>query len=119
MTVRRGARLVGIVLVLVGILGFVPGVVKDGRLLGLFKANAVHNAIHLLFGGWGLVAARSSSGARAYGQLGGILYIALAVLGWISPNFLDLVPLGGADVWLHALLGIVLCYLGFRAKETA
>ena len=118
MIVQRGARLVGIVLVLAGILGFVPGVVKGGSLLGIFKVNALHNAVHLLFGAWGLAASRTSGGARVYGQLGGILYIALAVLGWISPNFLGLVPLGGADVWLHAFLGSVLCYLGFKAKDT-
>ena len=30
MTVQRGAQLFGIVFVLVGILGFVPGATKDG-----------------------------------------------------------------------------------------
>ncbi len=119
MTVQRVAQLFGIVFVLVGILGFVPGVARDGMLLGLFPVNGLHNVVHLLFGVWGLAAARSFSGAKTYGQLGGILYIVLAALGFVTPNLLGLIPIGGADVWLHALLGMALAYFGFTAKAAA
>jgi uncharacterized protein DUF4383 len=85
MSVQRVAQLFGIVFVLVGILGFVPGVVTNGMLLGIFPVNGLHNVVHLAFGVWGLVAARSFGGAKTYGQLGGIIYIVLAALGFAEP----------------------------------
>jgi hypothetical protein len=49
--VRTAAKLFGAVLVLVGILGFVPGITTDdGHLLGIFHVNAIHNIIHLASG---------------------------------------------------------------------
>jgi hypothetical protein len=119
MTVQRVAQLFGIVFVLVGILGFVPGVAQGGLLLGIFPVNGLHNVVHLLFGVWGLVAARSFGGAVTYGKLGGIIYIVLAALGFVTPNLLGLIPIGGANVWLHAFLGIVLAYFGFTAKPAS
>ena len=119
MTAQRVAQLFGIVFLLVGILGFVPGAARDGLLLGIFPVNTLHNVVHLLFGAWGLMSARSFSGAVTYGKVGGIIYMFLAVLGFLSPNPMGLIPIGGADVWLHGVLGIALAFVGFTAKETA
>jgi len=125
-TVQRVAQVFGIVFILVAILGFVAsGGSMDAdpatapRLLGLFAVNVLHNVVHLLFGVWGLLAARSFSGAKTYGMVGGIAYIALAALGYVSPTTFGLIPIGGNDIWLHALLGVVLAAVGFTAKAPA
>ena len=125
-TVQRVAQVFGIVFILVAILGFVTsGGSMDAdpatapRLLGLFAVNVLHNVVHLLFGVWGLLAARSFPAAKTYGMVGGIAYIALAALGYVTPDLLGLVPIGGHDIWLHALLGIVLAVVGFTAKPPA
>jgi len=126
-TVQKVAMVFGVVFLLVAILGFIApgGMVMSpeagsGMLLGMFPINLLHNVVHLLFGIWGLAASRSFSGAKSYAQIGGIIYIILAVCGWLVPAGFGLVPLGGNDVWLHALLGIVLAGAGFTAKaETA
>ena len=122
-TVQRVAQIFGIVFVLVGILGFVASggdMTADTdmapMLLGLFPVNALHNAVHLLLGIWGLAASRSWGSAKSYCQIAGIAYLVLALLGFIAPDFFGLMPIGGNDIWLHAVLGIALAYFGFTAK---
>ena len=124
-TVQRAAQIFGIVFLLVGIAGFfVTGLSMEAdpehapRLLGLFPVNALHNVVHLLFGVWGLVASRTFEGSRTYGRVGGITYLLLAVLGFITPDMFGLVPIGDHDIWLHAVLGIGLAAVGFTARPT-
>ena len=122
-TVQRAAQIFGIVFLLVGIAGFfVTGLSMEAdpehapRLLGLFPVNALHNVVHLLFGIWGLAASRSFEGSRTYGKVGGVVYLLLAVLGFVSPDMFGLVPIGDHDIWLHAVLGIALAAVGFTAR---
>jgi hypothetical protein len=134
------ARVFGVVFLLVGILGFVPGVTQmhdtlnhdtgdlviggpgHGMLLGLFHVNLVHNLIHIAFGIWGLVAAGRLDASRVYFRGVGVIYAVLTVLGLISAaniwNTFGLAPIHGHDVWLHAVLAIAGLYLGFAAKAT-
>jgi hypothetical protein len=115
----------GVVFLLIAIVGFIsPGGMSmamdpQGMLLGMFPINLLHNIVHLLFGVWGLAAARSWSGAKSYAQIGGVIYLLLAVCGYFMPNGFNMVPLGGNDIWLHALLGIALAGAGFTAKAEA
>jgi hypothetical protein len=89
------------------------------RLLGLFPVNALHNVVHLLFGAWGLAASRSASAAAQYCTAGGAIYLVLAVLGLVIPTTFGLIPIGGNDIWLHALLGVVLLGAGLQARRPA
>ncbi len=117
------ARLVGIVFLLVGILGFVPGITtnlydglnfagNDGNaeLLGLFQVSILHNIVHGLFGVAGLALAATASGARTYLVGGGVVYLALWVLGLIGAA--DWIPANNADNWLHLVLGVAMIALG-------
>ena len=78
------------------------------RLWGLFPVNFPHNLVHLGFGLWGLNAAGSFGRARVYASVAGAAYLLLAGLGLVAPSMFGLMPIGGNDVWLHALLAIVL-----------
>ena len=117
------ARLLGIVFLLVGILGFVPGVTtelydgldfagddSEAELLGIFQVSVLHNIVHLLFGVAGLALAGTASGARMYLLGGGALYLALWLLGLIGG--LDWVPTNTADNWLHLVLGVAMIGAG-------
>jgi hypothetical protein len=116
-TVQRVAQIFGVGFLIIGIAGFFfSASMEEALLLGLFPVNIAHNVVHLLFGLWGLAAARSFAGAKSYAQVAGMIYIVLAVLGFVAPDGFDLVPLGGNDIWLHAVIGIVLVYFGFTAK---
>ena len=124
-TVQRVAQIFGVVFLIVGLAGFfVPGGTSmrhemEGAplLLGLFPVNLAHNVVHLLFGVWGLVAARTFGASVAYARIAGIAYLALAVLGYFMPEIPGLMPIGGYDIWLHLVLGIALTVVGFTARE--
>lgn len=133
MTTQRFALIYGIVFLLVGAAGFVPGLTAPhthpdvqvtaglGLLLGLFPVNVLHNLVHVLFGIWGLMAARSSGAAVAYARAVAVIYALLAVLGLVPAanlhTTLGLVPLYGNDVWLHVLLAAGAAYFGFLHKN--
>ena len=127
MPVQRVALLFGIVFIAVGVLGLLTdgGMAMNAdmetapKLLGLFPVNLLHNVVHLLFGGWGLAASRSWGGAKSYAQIGGVIYLVLAVLGFVAPDTFGLIPIGGNDIWLHAVLGLALAAVGFTAKPPA
>jgi hypothetical protein len=120
-TAQTGALIIGIGFLLVGIAGmFVPnGMSMDasmdtsGKLLDLFAVNMLHNAIHIAFGAWGIVASRSHDGSRNFGRIGAVIYGLLVVLAFIDPTTFGLVPIGGNNIWLHLVLAAALAYVGF------
>ena len=123
---RLAARLVGAVFLLVGVLGFIPGVTSDyseremaghesmAMLLGVFQVSVLHNVVHLLFGVAGLALSRTHSGARTYLVGGGVIYLVLWVYGLVidQASEANFVPLNTADNWLHLVLGIGMIALG-------
>lgn len=121
--VQNVARLVGIVFLLVGIAGFIPGLTTDlydglefagdngtSELLGIFQVSVLHNIVHGLFGLAGLALAATASGARTYLIGGGAIYLGLFLLGIVGGG--DWIPSNTADNWLHLLLGAGMVGLG-------
>ncbi len=115
---QKAAAAVGAVFLLVGILGFIPGITthysdlqfaghhSDAKLLGIFEVSVLHNIVHLLFGIAGLAMARSWPSARTYLIGGGAIYLVLFVYGLIvGDGKANFVPVNGADDVLHLLLG--------------
>jgi len=122
-TLQKLAGVFGVIFILVAILGFIsPGgfvMAMDpttGMVLGVFPVNLLHNIVHLAFGVWGFVASRSWSGSKTFFTAGGIIYVVLTCLGFLSPMGFGLVPLGGADIWLHGVLAIAMLAIGLTAK---
>ena len=120
------ALIFGIVFIAVALLGFVSGGMtmesdpaRAPHLIGMFPVNLLHNVVHLAFGIWGIAAARTHASARGYCVGAGAIYAVLAVLGWLSPNGFGLVPLGGNDIGLHAVLAIALLAVGLTARRDA
>lgn len=113
------ALLFGLVLVVVGILGFVPQFVTDGMLLGIFGVNAAHNLVHVLTGLLGLVLGAYAGGASLFNKVGGVLYLLVFVLGAVavllgSGLYLNL---NWADNVLHLALALVVGAVGFGIGE--
>jgi Domain of unknown function (DUF4383) len=122
-TLQKLAGVFGVIFILIAVLGFIsPGGLvmavdpTTGMLLGVFPVNLLHNIVHLLFGIWGLVASRTWSGSKNFFVSGGIIYVVLTCVGFLSPMGFGLVPLGGADIWLHAVLAIAMLGIGLTAK---
>jgi hypothetical protein len=126
MAVQGAAVLVGAAFLIVGVLGFIPGVTthydhmhwlghhSEAQLFGVFAVSGLHNVVHLAFGAAGLALARTYAKARAYFLVGGLAYLGL----WLYGLFIDrgspanVVPLNNADNWLHFGLGVAMVVLG-------
>jgi hypothetical protein len=119
-SLQRAAQVVGAVFLLVGVLGFIPGVTtnyeslglaghgSEALLLGVFQVSILHNIVHLLFGVAGIALSRTPGRAKQYLLYGGIVYLVLWLYGLLvghdtSANF---VPVNNADNWLHLVLGL-------------
>ena len=125
-TVQKVAFAVGVVFLLVGILGFIPGVTttfdqmtfagdeSGAMLFGVFQVSILHNIVHLLFGVVGVALARSAIASRQFLIWGGVVYFVLWLYGLFVPqeSAANFVPMNMADDWLHLVLAIAMVALG-------
>jgi hypothetical protein len=126
LSLHNTAMALGAVFLLVGVLGFIPGITTNygamsfaghdsgAMLLGVFQVSVLHNIVHLLFGVAGIAMARSDRMARNFLLGGGIVYVLLWIYGLVidmqgAANF---VPFNTADNWLHLILGVAMIGLG-------
>jgi hypothetical protein len=124
--VQWAALALGGLFLLVGILGFIPGITTDydtltfaghhseAKLLGLFNVSGLHNFVHLLFGVLGLALSATFNGARFFLIGGGLVYAALWVFGLVidHDSAANFVPVNTADNWLHLALALGMLVLG-------
>jgi hypothetical protein len=124
--VQTAALLVGVVFLLVGILGFIPGITShysdlkfaghnsDAKLLGIFETSILHNIVHLLFGVAGIAMSRTWDGARTFLIGGGLIYAVLFVYGAIfhGEKGSNWIPVNWADNILHLVLAAGMIVVG-------
>ncbi|MDK1348278.1 DUF4383 domain-containing protein [Streptomyces sp. 378] len=129
--VQQAALLFGVVFLLVGVLGFIPGITTDygsmefashesgAELFGLFQVSILHNLVHLAYGLAGLALSRTAAGAYSYLLVGGAVYLVLWVYGLSVGHDSDanFIPLNTADDWLHFVLGIVMIGLALALRR--
>ncbi|BBZ08805.1 membrane protein [Mycolicibacterium doricum] len=125
MAVQGAALIVGTGYLLLGALGFLPGVTtdyeslrwaghqSDALLFGVFAVSGLHNVLHLLLGVAGLFCARTYAASRAYLLAGGIALLGVWIYRALSgrSGIADVFPLNRADNWLHFALGVVMLVL--------
>jgi hypothetical protein len=133
MNTRTFALIFGIVFIAAGVAGFIPallqppqgGAIAPGAhhmlLLGMFPVNPVHNAVHLLFGLWGLAASRGQAAALLYARGVAVIYAVLTVAGFVPrlDDLFGLCPLYGNNIWLHGALAVVAAYFGWVNRSPA
>lgn len=124
--IQKASLAVGAVFLLVGILGFIPGITTNyeslamaghgsgALLLGIFQVSVLHNIVHLLFGAAGIAMARSATQSRNFLLVGGAIYLVLWLYGLLVPHDspANFVPLNTADNWLHLGLGLGMIAIG-------
>lgn len=129
MAVQAAAFGVGVVFVVLGIFGFIPGVTTGlqhlqwaglpahgapAELVGVFAVSGLHNALHLATGIVGVLFARAYTAARGYLLAAGLGYLGLWILGLIIDDAgpLNILPVSAANNWFNLGAGLLLLLLG-------
>ena len=127
---RNPARLyafaVGAALVIVGVIGFFYNATftddKSARdaVFGILDVNGWHNVFHIATGVLGLLAfGAGSHAARTYAYAIGVVYISMAVWGFIigsGDSILSIIPVNTADNVLHVALGVLGLAAGYATQ---
>jgi hypothetical protein len=106
----------GILFLLGGVLGFVPGITEDDMFLGIFMVNTAHSIVHIASGAILLIASMSGArAARLWFQIFGTVYAVVAVMGFRVGDgmIFGLISNNRYDSWGHAALALVLLLIGF------
>jgi hypothetical protein len=111
----------GVVYVLVGVLGFIPGITVpnaaapgQGLLLGIFAVNTIHNLAHLALGAALIWAATTRDNVRMVNK-GLAVVFAILVVGSLIAPIVEGVAINPPDTGLHLLSLIVTAGVGFMA----
>ncbi|HVL94569.1 MAG TPA: DUF4383 domain-containing protein [Solirubrobacteraceae bacterium] len=110
---RTYALVIGAVLTLVGIVGFLVEASFDGDDRGtliLFDVNGVHNLVHLASGLAGLMAWKAGAAAsRTYALVFGLVYLLVTIWGFAlgdDGEILGILPVNMEDNVLHLLIAV-------------
>jgi hypothetical protein len=119
------ALVFGAVLLGAGIIGFfyssafgTPGEVAP--VFGILDVNGWHNVVHVATGALGLAAMGSAAYARTYALVLGVVYVVVAVWGFVIGDgaaILTIVPVNTADNVLHLAIGVLGLAAGAASGE--
>jgi hypothetical protein len=117
---KPAAIIFGIFFLVAGIGGFFPALAPHGMLFGIFMVGPVHNSIHIASGAAALLCAFAGAGAaRKYFQIFGVVYLLVALLGFVYGNepLMGMVEHNKADIGLHIAIAAVALFLGFSGNR--
>jgi Domain of unknown function (DUF4383) len=109
------ALIFGAVLTIAGIIGFfyssdfTSNKSVHDAVFGILDVNGWHNLVHIATGVVGLLAASTYSSSRTYALGLGVVYIAVAVWGFVigsGDSILSIIPVNTADNVLHLFIGV-------------
>ena len=128
-TIQRITIGFGIVYLLIGILGFIPGITTfaanpvgpvpgEGLLLGIFAVNVVHNIAHLVLGAVLILGGLSAESVTKVNKGMAAVFLVLVVGSVIAP-IVEGVAINPPDTILHLASALLTGYLGFVAPRFA
>src|SRR5438105_2647173 len=116
---RTLSILFGLVLVAIGVMGFIPAYITEGKLLNIFEVNLEHNIVHLASGFIAILSGLSSGfAAKMFFIIFGVVYAFIAFFGFIQgPGMLfDMIAINTADNFLHTGIAAFCLLIGFGFK---
>ena len=132
--IRMIAHTTGGAFLLLGLLGFVPGITthygdlgvggpgSTAKLFGFLQVSILLNLIYLAFGGAGIMGARTAVSARNYFVAGGALFGVLWVYGLLidKSGTSNVLSVNAADSWWHLVLCLGMIAVGMvMARHTS
>ncbi len=116
---RLYSQVLGGVLLLIGVLGWIPPLNPGGALLGIFAVNTPHNLAHVLTGALGIAAGfgLSDRSVRVYTVVMSVIYGLLVIIGFAQISVIaQLLTLNIYDTLLHTAifaLSLLVCVAAF------
>jgi len=119
MSAKTLALVLGIIVVIVGILGFISNPLVGAA--GMFLTNAALDVVYIIIGAVLIIVSVSAPAQSGlWLKIGGVIYLILAILGFLMASpVLGLLAVNMATNWLHVVLGIVMLAAGFWGTEGA
>jgi hypothetical protein len=117
--IRQLGLVFGFAFLLGGLLGFVPGVTKDGMYFGIFMVNTPHNILHIISGVIFLSASLfGTTPVRLWFVIFGVFYAALTIMGFVVGDgiILGLISNNLYDAWGHGGLAAAMLLIGFSVS---
>ena len=122
-TAQLFAYLIGAILVVVGLVGFIVdasfdtgSTIQGDKLLGLFEVNGIHNLVHIASGLLLLAVAPKRASAKAGVIAFGVVYGVVTLIGLIDgETVLGLIPVNGSDNVLHIILTAGALFIGLMS----
>ena len=122
-TARKIALGFGAFYLLIGVLGFIPGITQPaadpghGLLLGIFAVNPLHNIVHLVAGAVAVYAGMAAPDMTSKLMWALAAIFALLVPASLIAPVLEAVPLNAPDTLLHAASALLTGFLAFTASR--
>jgi hypothetical protein len=117
MTAKTAAIVLGIILVLFGLLGFVNNPLE----LGVFATAPGNDIIHIVAGIILLAGAFTGLGSGMALKIIGVIYAIIAIIGFFMVGadnmLLGFISMNDADKWLHVVIAIVILAAGFGLPD--
>ncbi len=115
------AIIFGLGFIVAGVGGFLPPLMPNGLLFGLFQVDTMHNLLHIVSGVIAIMCATSYASSVWFFRVFGILYALLALFGfiWNGDFSFMMMQMNMADHLLHTVIAIIALYLGFSRKLPA
>ena len=115
---RALALILGFSYVGLAVLGLLPGTARAGLLLDLFPVNLLLTFVHLAIGFWGVAAYAGWAHPGIYARRAAFLFAAFALMGMVdgADRMFGLMPLYGANVWLHLFSAALAGFVGWQPE---
>jgi len=119
--VRLYAKVVGVTVILIGVVGLLLG---DKSLFGVLNIDLAEDGIHLLTGGLLVYAGFAASDLKVVRAIVGgigVAYLVVGVVAFATPMFFGLIPSGYKvvlDNLIHLTLGVLGIFMGFFLADS-
>lgn len=109
----------GILFILAGIAGFIPGFYDPSNdlLFGIFQVDIIHSIANFVIGIIALLSALKYKSDRRFLQIFGFLFGILAIAGFVWQGDLYFTETNMADNILHLVIAIIFLYLAYSANK--
>lgn len=119
--VRLYAKVVGVTVILIGVVGLLLG---DKSLFGVLNIDLAEDGIHLLTGGLLVYAGFAASDLKVVRAIVGgigVAYLVVGVVAFATPMIFGLIPSGYKvvlDNLIHLTLGVLGIFVGFFLADS-